>query len=45
MERAAYTKEQLAAYDKFKDAIMIEKSIINTLYKDIINRKNDEAIR
>ena len=28
MERAAYSKDQLAAYDKFKDAIMIEKSIV-----------------
>ena len=29
VERAAYTKEQLDAYDKFKDAIMTERSAID----------------
>ena len=28
MKRSAYTKEQLSSYDKFKDLIMTEKSII-----------------
>ena len=29
MEKAAYTKEQLAAYDKWKVAAMTERSAIN----------------
>ena len=29
MEKAAYTKEQLAAYDKWKIAAMTERSAIN----------------
>ena len=42
MERAAYTKAQLEAYDKFKDVIMTEKSIIGDALKK--GREEGEAI-
>ena len=42
MERAAYTKAQLEAYDKFKDIIMTEKSIIGDALKK--GREEGETI-
>jgi predicted transposase/invertase (TIGR01784 family) len=47
MERAAYTKDQLAAYDKFRDAIMIERSIIGdaTRKGEAIGLKKGEVER
>ena len=42
MERAAYSKAQLEAYDKFKDIIMTEKSIIGDALKK--GREEGETI-
>jgi len=44
MERGAYTKGQLEAYDKFKDAIMTERSIIGDAMKKGREEKNVETV-
>jgi predicted transposase YdaD len=46
MERAAYTKEQLATYDKWKIAAMTERSAINDALQkgEAIGREKGEAI-
>ena len=43
MERAAYSKAQLEAYDKFKDVIMTEKSIIGDAMKKGRDEGRDEG--